>query len=991
MSTPGSTDEFSADEVALGELPDDEEVALGGLADDDEEVALGGLADDDEEVALGGLADDDEEVALGGLADDDEEVAISALDEGGISGLRASAAPPTNSPTVEAEFFRRGGMGHYVPTLGPSRPAPPPERVDDAEVASLPLSALGPLATMDLEPSSGTGDSDENLSEGSPAVVSGAVRASLVSSRSLPNDLDAVLDEVGVASAITFAVEPALPNDTPDGPAPLVERIGNEIGEILGLRLPGKVHPTPAGEAPMALPPRYIWLDSLGAGGQGSVELVVDQDLGRLVALKTLHPHKTDKEDLIDLYRESRITGQLEHPHIMPIYDVGQLPDGRLFYTMPRLPGESLHHVLALRRRGNAETLTRWPLTALLQVIEKVCQGVGYAHAHGVIHRDLKPANILLGKHGEVLVVDWGIARVLPSVDGASGRLWSRQGEERVERVRGSPPYMAPEQVKHPDHVSPAADVFCLGVVLYEVLCRENPFPGATLEEIVEMLCHERPVPPRERAPALRIPAELEEICLRSLEKFPGHRYSNAGDLAAALSGFLSGGKRQDAAARRLREAESLRSRYRVLVRRKEDGWVELDASRCAIGEQPGAQDNERRQRLRERVGSLERAADGVFSEAVWALHRALTDDPENRDIQAVLGELYGDRYAEAEWLQADREQAFFRAMLRQFDDGRWSRWLRSGAELLLETVPDEVPMALYRLQERDGRLDPGELIVPDSHNSWQIAPGRYALAPLPTPRQDEDAATRTWFYPLLLERGAKRHVILDLRGENDSGERFCFVPGGPAQIGGDRQAAGASHQDRPYIGPFAIARTPVTVGAYDHFLDWLRAHDSVEARIRTPIGQTRRGQAEERRPITGISHDDALAYCDWLRGATGAVLRLPTAAEWEKSARGADGRCFPWGEHMQLGACASLSLGTPQGPAPQVGGFPLDCSPFGVEDTAGGVWEWTSTSLPDERHIVMGGSIISEPDGCRSAARRALRDDTKLHFLGFRVLLELS
>jgi eukaryotic-like serine/threonine-protein kinase len=996
MGTPGSTDEFIEEEVALGEFPD-EEIALGDFSDE-EEISLGGLPEE-EEIALGAHTDA-EEFSLPGLADEEE----LALGDGPLaSGLSREELSPqdsaseqteedqvqfkhsnTDKDTVEAEFFRRRGGASR---LGQPPPARTAVATQNDELASLPLSALGPLATMDLED---RGEHQAPSAENPATVVSGAVRASPAPIEAETSQDD--LEEIGVASAITFAVEPVATVNEPLTPEdPLVERIGREVGEVIGLRLPGKKHPAAQEEAPLALPSRYTWLDSLGEGGQGSVELVVDKDLGRCVALKTLHNHKKGKEELIDLYRESRITGQLEHPHIMPIYDVGQLPDGRLYYTMPRLPGESLHHVLALRRRGNAETLARWPLIPLLQVLEKVCQGVGYAHAHGVVHRDLKPANILLGKHGEVLVVDWGIARVLHSSDGARGRLWSREGEERVERVRGSPPYMAPEQIKHPDHVSPAADVFCLGVILYEVLCRESPFPGSTLEEVVEMLCHERPVPPRERAPQLRIPAEVEEICLRSLEKFPGHRYTDASDLATALSDFLSGGKRQDAATRRLREAESLRSRYRVLVRRKEDGWVELDAGRQAVGEHPGEEEGRRLERLKDRVGSLERAADGVFSEAVWSLHRALADDPENREIQAVLGELYGDRYAEAEWLHDDREQAFFRAMLRQFDDGRWSRWLRSGAELLLETIPDDTPMALYRLQERDGRMEPGELIAPDSHNSWQIAPGRYGLAPLPTSTDGKGPSSNSWFYPVLLDRGTKRHLILDVRGEDKSGERFCFVPGGPTQVGGDRLAAGASYQDRPYIAPFAIARNPVTVGAYARFLDWLTAHDPVEARIRTPLTQPNRAQSDERQPITGISHNDALAYCDWLRGATGVVLRLPTAAEWEKAARGADGRSFPWGDHMATGYCASLELGNPQGPPPNVGSFPQDISPFGVEDTAGGVWEWTSTGLPEQRHIAMGGSIVSDPDGCRSAGRRALLADTKLHFLGFRVLLELD
>jgi len=989
MGSPGSIDENTDDEVALGGVDDDDEIALGEV-DDDDEIALGGV-DDDDEIALGEV-DDDDEIALGEI-DDDDEIALDGVDDddelpaeevAAAADALSTAAGDLQHPapdTVEADFFQRGAAGYDHSDLGGASSA---SNEGEDILDSLPLSALSPLATMDLE--RGTG--------GGGGVVSGAVKATPFRAQEDGQEggSDPEGREVGTESAITFAVEPvAPPNDDSQPNEPLVERIGRQVGEIVGVRLPGESQLVADGEAPMALPSRYTWLASLGEGGQGSVELVIDQDLGRTVALKTLHSHKDKKEDLLDLYRESRITGQLEHPHIIPIYDVGQLPDGRLYYTMPRLPGESLHHVFALLRRGNSETLKKWGFVPLLQVLEKVCNGVGYAHAHGVIHRDLKPANILLGNHGEVLVVDWGIARVVHSIAGARGRLWSQQGEERVERVRGSPPYMAPEQVKHPDQVSPAADVFCLGVLLYEVLTRESPFPGSSLEEIVDMLCHERPVPPRERAPELRIPAAVEEICLRALEKFPGHRYADAGELARALGEFLSGGKRQDAALRRLREAESLRSRYRVLVRRKEDGWGELDAGRQAIGEKGSPEENQRLHRLKERVSSLERAADGVFSEAVWSLHKALADDPENREVHAVLGELYGDRYTEAEWLSAEREQAFFRAMLRQFDDGRWSRWLRSGAELFVETVPEDTPIGLYRLHENGHRLEPGELIPPDSHNNWQLAPGRYALARLPSAGGAESPEAASWFYPLLLDREAKRHILIDVRGEERSGERFCFVPGGPALIGGDRLAAGSSYQDRPYIGPFAIARNPVTVGAYARFLDWLSAHDPVESRIRSPADQPSRGQADERRPITGISHDDALAYCEWLHGATGVVLRLPTAAEWEKAARGADGRAFPWGDHMAPDLCASLELGIPQGPPPRVGEFNEDLSPFGMQDSAGGVWEWTSSALPESRQIVMGGSILSEPAGCRSASRRALRSDTKLHFLGFRVLLELN
>jgi len=799
----------------------------------------------------------------------------------------------------------------------------------------------------------------------------------------------------GTGPAISFAAPPSLDDEVAvPVPPPPATPLQDRVEEMVGRRVDLVIEPPTAdagSDAPFPLPDRYRWLSTLGEGGQGRVELVFDRDLGRQVALKTLHPSKGEERHLLEFYCEARITGQLEHPNIMPVYDAGQLPDGRLFYTMRRMPGENLHNVLSRLRRGDGDTLRAWGLTDLIRVLREAAMGVGYAHDHDVLHRDLKPANILLGGHGEVLVVDWGIARFAPRADGVGvtdsirRRLWSEARDPRRERVRGSPPYMAPEQIKHPDQVSAAADVFCLGVILYEILTRFPPFTGDDVEGVVEALCHERPLPPRERAPELSVPPELEEICLRALEKFPGHRFRSATELADALGEWQSGARRKEAASRRLREADSMRSRYQVLVGRKRgaesqvrDTWGPVGRHRPQDG--PVAE----LAMITDQAASLGRAADGVFGEAVWALHQALREEPENPTARAQLAELYSDRYAEAERAGLVREAAYFRALLRQFDQGRWDRWLRAGAEVRIDVRPLTTDLALHRLEERDGRFVLGEDVPPSGSGTWSVAPGRYAVVSV------DDPDGEAWHYPLRVRRNQRLDLSLDLRDAESAGERFCFVPGGHAILGGDGEAPGSAPEREVDIPAFAIARNPVSVGAYSRFLGWLQREEPAEVRARTPENWTQQTRRGESRPVTGLSLADARRYCRWLTELTGVVIRLPRSDEWEKAVRGTDGRAWPWGDRFLPQGAATLHSCEPGDALPLPGSFPLDRSPFGVEDGAGLVWEWTDTD-DGPLQVVRGGSVLDTEFGARAAARRALRPDRRLPTLGFRVLRELG
>jgi serine/threonine protein kinase len=249
--------------------------------------------------------------------------------------------------------------------------------------------------------------------------------------------------------------------------------------------LPDKVihHLRESLDAPDLAGTPYVLGKELGRGGMGTVYEAQDTRLGRTVALKALSPVDTAAEAVERLWREARVLARLEHPGIVPIHDVGTLPDGRPYYVMKLVEGRRLDEYLA----------TRPPLAELCRVFLRICEPVAFAHSHGVIHRDLKPENIMLGAFGEVLVLDWGIAK-------------SPGQAERQGLVIGTAPYMAPEQ-RAADPVDVRADVYSLGCIL-QAAC----------------------------GPASRA---LRSIARRATEPDPQLRYSEVSAMAADVVRFL--------------------------------------------------------------------------------------------------------------------------------------------------------------------------------------------------------------------------------------------------------------------------------------------------------------------------------------------------------------------------------------------------------------------------------------------------------------------
>jgi serine/threonine-protein kinase len=292
---------------------------------------------------------------------------------------------------------------------------------------------------------------------------------------------------------------------------------------------------------------RYTMSRLHATGGIGRVWLARDTSLGRDVALKEIRPERADNPVVWARFlKEAQITGQLEHPGIVPIYEVSQRPDEHPFYTMRFVRGrtlsEAVAHYHARRQRGEAGPME---LRELLGNFVGVCHAVAYAHSRGVIHRDLKPTNVVLGDFGEVIVLDWGLARLLAQPEGEADLApLELSAEDRLQetmegQVLGTPAYMAPEQAEgRRDVIGPATDIYGLGAVLYEVLTGRPPFDGPETTSVLRRVVHEPPAPPRSIVPGTA--AALQAVCLKALAKKPAERYSSASELASEIRHYLA-------------------------------------------------------------------------------------------------------------------------------------------------------------------------------------------------------------------------------------------------------------------------------------------------------------------------------------------------------------------------------------------------------------------------------------------------------------------
>jgi len=286
---------------------------------------------------------------------------------------------------------------------------------------------------------------------------------------------------------------------------------------------------------------RYPVTGELGAGGMGLVYRVEDRTLERDLAAKVLRAD--DQASLDKFILEAKITGLLEHPNIVPIHELSTAADGRHFFTMKRVEGEDLDALLDRM----ANTAEGHSLVGLLQIFLKVCDAIEFAHSRGVIHRDLKPANIMIGQFGEVLVMDWGLAKLLTEAEPHDATCQPRSGPTSDSgqtldgTILGTPSYMPPEQAEGQiAALDQRSDIYSLGAVLYELLTLEPPYDGDP-QSVLMAVRGGQLLSPSERAPSRAIPWELDAVVLRAMARDQEARYASVQALKEDLLAYLDG------------------------------------------------------------------------------------------------------------------------------------------------------------------------------------------------------------------------------------------------------------------------------------------------------------------------------------------------------------------------------------------------------------------------------------------------------------------
>jgi serine/threonine-protein kinase len=314
---------------------------------------------------------------------------------------------------------------------------------------------------------------------------------------------------------IGYMAAPADPSATMDHAPPSADATSDEISE-----------PPKRPAAKRAVPdvvnvPGYEILGILGRGGMGVVYKAKHLKLKRTVALKmVLAGGHASESDLARFYIEAEAVAQLQHPNIVQVFEISE-QNGLPFFALEYVDGGSLSKKLD----GKPQ-----PPRDAARMVQTLAEAMAYAHLHGIIHRDLKPANILLTHDGHAKITDFGLAK----------RLEEDSGQTKSGTLMGTPNYMAPEQARgDTKEVGPLADVYALGVILYQMITGRTPFVGTSILDTIQQVRNLEPVPPSRLHP--KVPADLETICLKCLQKEPQKRYASADDLAEDLRFFLAG------------------------------------------------------------------------------------------------------------------------------------------------------------------------------------------------------------------------------------------------------------------------------------------------------------------------------------------------------------------------------------------------------------------------------------------------------------------
>jgi len=670
---------------------------------------------------------------------------------------------------------------------------------------------------------------------------------------------------------------------------------------------------------------RYERREEIGRGGMGIVHRVFDPVLRRQLAMKVILARKSDESPqerertmqraLARFLEEAQVTSQLDHPGIVPVHELGIDATGRVYFTMRLVRGRELRKILDLVKRGEEG----WTRTRALHVLLKACEAIAYAHDKRVIHRDLKPANVMVGRFGEVYVMDWGLARVLGRRDAHQLELRHSSDVSAVEtdrrrfgdatpgsplmtldgNVLGTPQYMSPEQAANRiDAMGPRSDVYSLGAILYELLAGHAPFtpPGAphTPRSVWQALMAGPPPPLEQAAPDA--PEELVEICRKAMARKADARYASALELAAEIEAFLH---RRPVAAHAPTLPYLARlwyERNRTLARVAGAALLLVAALSALFSWWHHVEQQEV-----ERLGRL-RLAEALATEA----ERQFLPDPELvPEIERWLREVDALLPTEA----ATRERL---ARAKERSDLRETQQLEAPAvalERLRETLRPAVAAWLAPLRS----LRATTLEAPAAAEAWRAALAdlagdprfagfalqpRLGLVPL---RKDRDSGL--WEFWVALSGAAPRVDESAPRGyalEEGSGIVLVLVPPGEVDVGFPSRveveltqvAAPGRHAVE---APLLVSKFEVTQAQFTRVMGFNPSQFIA--------GYSKSGKGGGEHAITGLHPVESVVWADADAFCGRLGLELPAEKDWEYFARaGARGAVW-WHAEPELAA----------------------------------------------------------------------------------------
>ena len=846
-------------------------------------------------------------------------------------------------------------------------------------------------------------------------------------------------------------LEPVDPADATEGHGSSLEL--GKVKHVLSIKM----------EKPDA---HYTTITPLGKGSFGEVHSAQDTLLGREVAIKSLKQQYRNEEEVVDRFlKEARGTAQLEHPNIMPVHEMGVTDELGIYFTMKKIHGENLKEILDRLQANTSFYQKKYPLNVLLEIFLAVCNGVAFAHSKGVIHRDLKPANIMIGEYGEVLILDWGLVKQLDTAEGTRSGVQLRMdefndGSSTLDgAVSGTPNYMSPEQAEgHIDEVDFQSDIYSLGAILYHILTHLPPFEKTQLRKLLENVKAGKFDPPRKRRPELRIPRELEAVCLKAMSRFQVNRYHSVERFAEDIRNYI--GHREVSAYRAPRHVRFWKACRRNPIKSSVAVAVLVALGFAFVAQRSMLEGSYRnnmdiatsqRKKAEESVQSAMLKIGELRDECAGIMVKAESDQEKqlNEELNPLLHDINRQFNIAQSYLDNIPEQVSRRKAVREnyigifqsrLDFAFFRNDLNAVAELLGEAkkrfellnrpIPKEVQDIIDAAEAKMVGIGSLELTASDNVEQVLIFAvkeihGRLlldqetAIAKRPPPIEEPEVPHGSYMalvtmangggtkpYPIFIERGEHKVVHLDFPDEYPEG--MAFVPDGQFIFGG----TDSRFYRRKVVGldAFYIKAKEVTFAEYLEFWNSL-----TDAALRQAYRSRVQFDADERMfhdawdnngnllypdklapglPVVGITHQAAGAFCEWKGRQLGAVIRLPTVKEWEKAARGVDGRTYVWGNGLNTRYTLTKNNTAAKGKFPFLAppaSFRLtDASPYNVFDMAGNVREMTSTPLPGtDNFFQLKGGSASTPDNFLPAAYSS---DTPVapSDVGFRYVMEM-